>query len=97
MIQLAVMTRLRKPSANDNDDKAAPPGVPALIRTESRADRANQRRFQRGVDGAMAGAMLVVCIFHSSVCAAVIDFFNCDPPTGENGYEAGAYTRSRQS
>jgi hypothetical protein len=67
MIQLAVMTRLRKPSANDNDDKAAPPGVPALIRTESRADRANQRRFQRGVDGAMAGAMLVVCIFHSSV------------------------------
>jgi hypothetical protein len=21
------------------------------------------------------------------VCAAVIDFFNCDPPTGDTGYE----------
>ena len=24
---------------------------------------------------------------YSPVCAAVIDFFNCDPPTGETGYE----------
>jgi hypothetical protein len=44
----------------------------------------------RGVQSTLAGTMLVVCILHSSVCAAVIDFFNCDPPTGENGYEAGA-------
>jgi hypothetical protein len=56
-------------------------------------DKADQQTFRRGVESAMAGAMLVVCIFHSSVCAAVIDFFNCDPPTGETGYEARGLLR----
>jgi hypothetical protein len=95
MLQLAAATRLRKPSAidktssssNDNDKVTPLGGKPVLQRTESRADRADQRKFDRGVEGATASAMLVVCIFHSSVCAAVIDFFNCDPPSGQNGYE----------
>jgi len=65
-LQLTARTLRRKPSADEND----------------KASRADQRKFLRGVESAVAGAMLVVCIFHSSVCAAVIDFFNCDPPTG---------------
>ena len=72
-LELTTRTLRRKSSADEND----------------KASRADQRKFLRGVESAVAGAMLVVCIFHSSVCAAVIDFFNCDPPTGDRGYEAG--------
>jgi hypothetical protein len=70
-LQLTVKRLRQKPSADD------------IVK----ADRADRRKFHRGVQSAMAGAMLVVCVFHSSVCAAVIDFFNCDPPNGEIGYE----------
>jgi hypothetical protein len=70
-LELTARTLRQKPGADDND----------------KANRADQRKFRRGVESAVAGAMLVVCIFHSSVCAAVIDFFNCDPPTGDRGYE----------
>jgi hypothetical protein len=77
--QLTAMLLRRRPSAEDNDkvDRA----------DNDKADRADRQAFRRGVESARAGAMLVVCMFHSSVCAAIINFFNCDPPMGETGYE----------
>ena len=75
-LRLTSTTLRRKPSADkarqEDDDKA---------------DQADRQTFRRGVQSAMAGAMLVVCIFHSSVCAAIISFFNCDFPAGQSGYE----------
>ena len=50
-LQLTARTLRRKPSADDN----------------GKAGRADHHKFHRGVESAMAGAMLVVCIFHSSV------------------------------
>jgi len=57
------------------------------LRRYNKAVQVDKLECSRGVESAMAGAMLAVCVFHSSVCASVIDFFNCDPPTGEHGYE----------
>ena len=52
-LQLTARTWRREPSPDDND----------------KADEADQRKFRRGVESAIAGTMLIVCIFHSSAGA----------------------------